>query len=111
MVGPTLILIILVGVAALVAAFVVPLAVAAWSVRRTGRMLLVEVAAFLGDGQMVVRVATGRAKRPAWQTATAARIERTQWTPRRSFGAVSQAIGVEVVVIDTFGQRSMLPTG
>jgi hypothetical protein len=164
----SLVLIICVLVAAVVAMFVLPLAVTAWSIRRTGRRLLTEATAFLGGGQEVIRVATGHAKRPAWQTATAvglvvvglglgpppgfvaivaaivlwcvwfrprliattatevvvltstwqheplaviARIERTQWVPRRSFGNLSQAIGGEVVVIDTFGQRSMVPTG
>ena len=165
---PSLVLIISLLLGAVAAVFVVPLAMHAWSVRRFGRRLRTEVAAFLGDGHEVVRVATARAKRPAWQTAVAVgllvvglslgnfagfvavvaaivlwcvwfrprliattttevvvltatwereplcvitRIERTQWAPRRSFGTVSQAIGGEVVIIDTFGQRAMVPTG
>jgi hypothetical protein len=167
-VNPSLVIIISLFLGAVVAMFVLPLAVTAWSIRRTGRRLLTEVTAFLGDDQEVLRVATGRAKRPAWQTATAvgllvvglglgppagvvaivaaivlwcvwfrprliattpthvvmltstwkheplsliARIDRTQWAPRRSFGTLSQAIGGEVVVIETFGQRAMVPTG
>lgn len=162
------VLIISIFVGAVIVMSVVPLALTAWSIRRAGRRLLVEVAAFLGgDGREVVRVATGRAKRQAWQTATAvgllvvglglrspiglvavvaaivlwcvwfrprlivttttevvvltstwhheplapiARIERAQWAPRRSLGSLSQAMGGEVVVIDMFGQRGMVPT-
>lgn len=40
-----------------------------------------------------------------------ARVRRTDWHPRRSLGSVTQAIGGEAVVLDTFGQRDMLPDG
>lgn len=39
------------------------------------------------------------------------RIARSDWRPRRTLGTVAQAVGDEMIALDTFGQRDMLPDG